>query len=49
MDWRVPLADLDYGIEEESAVLSVLRSKWLTMGDLILVPKLIIYKSNCLI
>jgi dTDP-4-amino-4,6-dideoxygalactose transaminase len=32
MDWRVPLADLDYGIEEENAVLSVLRSKWLTMG-----------------
>jgi dTDP-4-amino-4,6-dideoxygalactose transaminase len=32
MDWKVPLADLDYGIEEEQAVLSVLRSKWLTMG-----------------
>ena len=32
MDWRVPLADLDYGIEEENAVLGVLRSKWLTMG-----------------
>jgi dTDP-4-amino-4,6-dideoxygalactose transaminase len=32
MDWRVPLADLDYGSEEESAVLNVLRSKWLTMG-----------------
>ena len=32
MDWRVPLADLDYGIEEEEAVLSVLRSRWLTMG-----------------
>ena len=32
MDWRVPLADLDYGSEEEQAVLKVLRSKWLTMG-----------------
>jgi len=32
MEWRVPLADLDYGIEEETAVLNVLRSKWLTMG-----------------
>lgn len=32
MEWRVPLADLDYGAEEEEAVLSVLRSKWLTMG-----------------
>ncbi len=32
MQWLVPLADLDYGLEEEEAVLSVLRSKWLTMG-----------------
>ena len=32
MDWRVPLADLDYGKEEEEAVLGVLRSRWLTMG-----------------
>ena len=32
MDWRVPLADLNYGVEEEEAVLKVLRSKWLTMG-----------------
>jgi dTDP-4-amino-4,6-dideoxygalactose transaminase len=32
MEWIVPLADLDYGVEEEQAVLSVLRSKWLTMG-----------------
>ncbi len=30
--WRVPLADLEYGPEEEKAVLEVLRSKWLTMG-----------------
>lgn len=32
MEWLVPLADLDYGEEEEAAVISVLRSKWLTMG-----------------
>lgn len=32
MDWRVPLADLDYGPEEEQAVLDVLRRRWLTMG-----------------
>ncbi len=32
MDWRVPLADLDYGEEEEKAVLDVLRSRWLSMG-----------------
>ncbi|MEN6409071.1 MAG: DegT/DnrJ/EryC1/StrS family aminotransferase [Anaerolineaceae bacterium] len=32
MDWRVTLADLDYGVEEEDAVLTVLRSRWLTMG-----------------
>jgi len=32
MEWQVSLADLDYGIDEEMAVLGVLRSKWLTMG-----------------
>jgi len=32
MDWRVPLADVKLGIEEENAVLEVLRSGWLTMG-----------------
>jgi len=32
LNWRVPLADLDFGAEEEEAVLGVLRSKWLTMG-----------------
>ena len=32
MNWKVPLADLDYGPEEEAAVIDVLRSKWLTMG-----------------
>ena len=33
MDWRVPLADLDYGEAEEQAVLQVLRRRWLTMGQ----------------
>lgn len=32
MDWRVPLADVRIGKEEEDAVLEVLRSGWLTMG-----------------
>jgi dTDP-4-amino-4,6-dideoxygalactose transaminase len=32
LDWRVPLADLEYGQEEDTAVLKVLHSKWLTMG-----------------
>ncbi|MCM3900883.1 MAG: DegT/DnrJ/EryC1/StrS family aminotransferase [Pyrinomonadaceae bacterium] len=31
-EWRIPLSDLDYGVEEEAAVLRVLRSKWLSMG-----------------
>jgi len=34
MEWRVPLADLDYGDEEIQAVTEVLRSKWLTMGEI---------------
>ncbi len=34
MEWRVPLADLDFDQEEEQAVLSVLRSRWLTMGSI---------------
>jgi dTDP-4-amino-4,6-dideoxygalactose transaminase len=33
MMWKIPLFDLDYGQEEENAVLSVLRSRWLTMGE----------------
>jgi dTDP-4-amino-4,6-dideoxygalactose transaminase len=33
MELRVPLSDLDYGVEEESAALEVLRSRWLTMGS----------------
>ena len=32
MEWRVPLADIDFGPEEDEAVLQVLHSRWLTMG-----------------
>ena len=32
MNWRVPLADLDFGEAESQAVLEVLNSRWLTMG-----------------
>jgi len=32
MDWKIPLADLDYDEAEEQAVLEVLRGRWLTMG-----------------
>jgi dTDP-4-amino-4,6-dideoxygalactose transaminase len=32
MNWRVPLSDLAYGLEEEEAVRDVLRRRWLTMG-----------------
>ena len=30
--WRIPLFDLDYGEEEERAVLRVLRSRWVSQG-----------------
>jgi dTDP-4-amino-4,6-dideoxygalactose transaminase len=30
--WKISLADIDLGPEEEAAVIEVLRSKWLTMG-----------------
>jgi dTDP-4-amino-4,6-dideoxygalactose transaminase len=33
MNWRVPLADIDFGVEEEEAVLKVIRSRWLSMGE----------------
>ncbi|MCL4562624.1 MAG: DegT/DnrJ/EryC1/StrS family aminotransferase [Chloroflexi bacterium] len=32
MEWRVPLADLNFDDEEEKAVSDVLHSRWLTMG-----------------
>ena len=34
MNWRVPLADVKLGPEEEAAVLAVMRSGWLTMGQM---------------
>jgi dTDP-4-amino-4,6-dideoxygalactose transaminase len=33
MEWRVPLADLDYDRREIDAVAAVVRSRWLTMGQ----------------
>ena len=33
MDWRVPLADMNFGVEEEQAVQQVIRSGWLSMGE----------------
>ena len=32
MDWRIPLADVDFDQDEYEAVEAVLKSKWLTMG-----------------
>src|SRR3990172_10468867 len=32
MEWRIPLSDIDFGPEEEQAVLAVVKSRWLTMG-----------------
>ncbi len=34
MNWRVPLSDLDFGVEEKTAVQQVLDSGWLTMGEI---------------
>lgn len=33
MNWNVPLFDPDLGAAEEQALVEVIRSKWLTMGD----------------
>jgi dTDP-4-amino-4,6-dideoxygalactose transaminase len=33
MAWRVPLADIDFDTQEEEAVLRVVRSRWLSMGE----------------
>ena len=33
MQWKVPLSDIDMGDEEIQAVLEVLNSKWLSMGE----------------
>jgi dTDP-4-amino-4,6-dideoxygalactose transaminase len=34
MNWRVPLADVNFGTEEEQAVQQVIRSGWLSMGEI---------------
>jgi dTDP-4-amino-4,6-dideoxygalactose transaminase len=34
MNWRVPLADIDFGSEEEAAITEVVRSRWLSMGEI---------------
>jgi dTDP-4-amino-4,6-dideoxygalactose transaminase len=34
MELRIPLSDMDYGPEEEQAVLDVVNRRWLTMGAL---------------
>ncbi len=33
MAWRIPLADIDFDVQEEEAVLRVVRSRWLSMGE----------------
>lgn len=33
MTWRIPLADIDIGVEEAEAVREVIMSRWLTMGQ----------------
>ena len=33
VEWRVTLADLNYGSEEEAAVQRVMESRWLSMGN----------------
>lgn len=34
MVWRVPLSDLNFGLEEQVAVSEVIRSGWLSMGSI---------------
>jgi dTDP-4-amino-4,6-dideoxygalactose transaminase len=33
MDFEIPLFALNFGVEEEEAVLATLRSKWISMGE----------------
>jgi dTDP-4-amino-4,6-dideoxygalactose transaminase len=33
MSWKIPLFDLDFNQEETNAVVEVLNSRWLTMGE----------------
>jgi dTDP-4-amino-4,6-dideoxygalactose transaminase len=32
--WKVPLSDINFGEEEQQAVLEVLQNRWLTMGSI---------------
>ncbi len=32
MNWKIPLADIDFDTKEEEAALRVIRSRWLSMG-----------------
>ena len=32
--WKIPLFDSDFGNEEIDAVIKVLQSRWLTMGEI---------------
>jgi len=34
MQWRIPLSDIDLGVEEETVVCDVIKSRWLTMGEI---------------
>jgi dTDP-4-amino-4,6-dideoxygalactose transaminase len=34
MQWKIPLSDIDFGLEERAAVDNVLQSRWLTMGSI---------------
>ncbi len=34
MQWQIPLSDIDFGIEEETVVQDVIKSRWLTMGEI---------------
>lgn len=34
MEWAVPLSDIDFGVEEKEAVMRVLDSGWLAMGEI---------------
>ena len=34
MQWQIPLSDIDLGVEEETVVRDVIKSRWLTMGEI---------------
>ena len=33
MNWRIPLSDIDFDENEADAVQKVIKSRWLTMGN----------------